>query len=446
MITRSVVIKTSVFVAVALLGIGYLLTTYVGIGTSLFGGQYTAYVDLPDSGGIFTTASVTYRGVEVGRVGAITLRGNGIRVALNLKSDPKIPENVRAVVGDGSPIGEQFIDLRPQTDNGPYLHSGYVIPQTKTSLPINSQDVLISLDKLVNSVPKGKLRDLINELGTTFADTGPDLQRLLDASHSLVAAAQNDLPQTVGLLHSGGKVLDTQNSLSDDIVAFSRHLASFTDTVRGSDKDLRNLINNGAPASTELTGLVRGIDASLPVLLNNLVSVGQVTALRIPAIRQVLIIYPYVVATSYGLFPNNGSTRFGVPVPPSNDQTPCSVGYFPKSKRRLPSAMKYAPIRYDSFCKEPTSANVNPRGSREAPEPDGKRLGDLRSYKDNAGLPGGAPGDTASTSASAIATVTSSGASFTGPNGHRYVLGSTGGEQRVLGDKSWTYLLFGPMA
>jgi phospholipid/cholesterol/gamma-HCH transport system substrate-binding protein len=61
-------------------------------------------------------------------------------------------------------------------------------------------------------------------------------------------------------------------------------------------------------------------------------------------------------------------------------------------------------------------------------------------------LPGGAPGDTASTTSSAIATVTSSGVSFTGPNGRNYVLGSTGGEQRVMGDKSWTWLLFGPMA
>jgi phospholipid/cholesterol/gamma-HCH transport system substrate-binding protein len=447
MITRAVIIKTTIFVAVALLGIGYLLTAYVGVGTMLFGGQYTAYVQLADSGGIFTTASVTYRGVEVGRVGAITLNGSGIRVALNLKSNPKIPlTNLKAVVGDGSPIGEQFIDLRPSTNTGPYLHSGSVIPEAQTSLPINSQDVLISLDKLVNSVPKAKLRDLVNELGTAFADTGPDLQHLLDAAHSLVATAQNDLPQTIGLLHSGGKVLDTQNNLSNDILAFSRHLASFTDTLRGSDKDLRRLINNGSPASTELSGLVRGIDATLPVVLNNLVSVGQVTAVRVPAIRQILIIYPYVIATSYGLFPNNGSTRFGVPVPPSTDQPPCSFGYFPKSKRRLPSVLKYAPIRYNSFCKEPTSANVNPRGSREAPEPNGKRLGDLPSYKNNAGLPGGAPGDTASTTSSAIATVTGSGVSFTGPNGRNYVLGSTGGEQRVMGDKSWTWLLFGPMA
>jgi phospholipid/cholesterol/gamma-HCH transport system substrate-binding protein len=184
-------------------------------------------------------------------------------------------------------------------------------------------------------------------------------------------------------------------------------------------------------------------------VLNNLVSVGQVTAVRVPAIRQILIIYPYVVATSYGLFPDNGSTRFGVPVPPSEDGMPCSVGYFPKSQRRLPSALKYAKIRYNSFCKAPTSADINPRGSREAPEPDGQRLGNVPSYKDNAGLPGGAPLDdptSTSSASSTLATITGSGVSFTGPNGKNYILGSTGGEQRLLGDRSWTWLLFGPMA
>lgn len=446
MITRAVVVKSIVFAAIALLGIGYLLINYVGVGATLFGGQYTAYVDLPNSGGIFQTASVTYRGVEVGRVGTITLRPNGIRVALNITSSRKIPSDVKAVVGDGSAIGEQFVDLEPRTDSGPYLHSGSIIAGSKASLPINSQDVLISVDKLVNSVPRNKLRDVVNELGTAFSGTGPTLQRLLDDSHTLIAAAQSDLPRTISLLNNGGKVLDTQNSLSNDIVSFSRHLASFTDTLRGSDQSLRRLINNGVPASTELTATVRSVDATLPIMLNNLVSVGQVAAVRVPALRQILIIYPYVIATSYGLFPNNGTTRFGVPVPPDPSGQPCDKGYYPKPKRRLPTVLKYPKVRYNAFCNQPVKANVGPRGSREAPEPGGGRLGNKKSYRNNAGLPGGAPGPTVSSASTALATVTGSGVSFTAPNGRQYVLGATGGQQQVLGDNSWRWLLFGPMA
>jgi phospholipid/cholesterol/gamma-HCH transport system substrate-binding protein len=35
---------------------------------------------------------------------------------------------------------------------------------------------------------------------------------------------------------------------------------------------------------------------------------------------------------------------------------------------------------------------------------------------------------------------------FSTPDGGSYLLGSTGGQQRVLGDRSWMWLLFGPMS
>ncbi len=438
MIRRSVWIKAIAFVVIAVLGIGYVGVHYIGWGRTLWGNGYTAYVDLPDSGGIFTTASVTYRGVEVGRVGSITLQPHGIRVALNITSGRRIPADARAIVGTGSPIGEQFVDLRPDSDDGAYLHSGSVIPQSHTALPVSTQDLLVNLDRLVRSVPNKDLDTVITELGTTFADTGPALQKLLDSTHALLTTAQENLPQTVRLINDSGTVLDTQNSLAPSIVEFSHGLATFTDALRSSDHDLRAVLDNGSPAARQLDALDHSVDATLPVLLGNLTSLSQVTAVRIPAIRQVLIIYPYVVATSFGLFPGNGSTRFGVPVPPSEDHQPCQKGYVNPKKRRLPSDLKYPPVRYGAFCKEPTNADINVRGSRMAPEPNGKRLGDDPAYRNNQGLPGGP--------AFPDFTTTGAPAAFTAPGGGNYLLASTGGQQRVLGDRSWMWLLFGPMS
>jgi phospholipid/cholesterol/gamma-HCH transport system substrate-binding protein len=415
MIRRSVWVKTVAFVVIAVLGVSYVLVHYVGVGQSVIGNGYTAYVDLPDSGGLFSSASVTYRGVEVGRVGAITLRPDGIRVALNFTSDRHIPESTTAVVGNGSPIGEQFIDLRPTSDRAPYLRAGSVIPQSRTSLPTSTEELLVSLDRLVQSVPKRALHTVVTELGRTFDGTGTDLANLLDSSHQLLASAQANLPQTVDLLHQGGRVLDTQDSLASSITAFSRHLDTFSTALRDSDGDLRKVLHNGSPASRELSALDHSLDTTLPVLLGNATSLGKVTSARIPALRQILIIYPYVVATSYGLFPGNGSTRFGIPTPPEEDHQPCLKGYLDPSKRRSPNILKYPPVRYGAFCTEPTSADVNPRGSRMAPEPDGKRLGDEPGYMHNAGLPHGA------------------------------MVGSSGTGLRALGDESWRWLLFAPL-
>lgn len=436
MIRRSVWVKTGVFVVIALLGIGYILVHYVGAGRALLGRGYTAYVDLPDSGGLFTSASVTYRGVEVGRVGAITLRRGGIRVALDLSSDRQIPADSRAVVGNGSPIGEQYVDLRPTGNHGPYLQDGSVIPQSRVVLPTSTQELIVNLDRLVRSVPQGDLHTVVTELGATFDQTGPALRRLLDSTHALVQTAQENLPETVGLLRSGGTVLDTQNSLAPSIEKFSRNLAVFTTALRASDSDLRAVLRNGVPASVQLSTLAKSIDATLPKMLGDLTSVGRAASVRIPALRQVLIIYPYVVSTSYGLFPGNGSTRFGIPTPPSEDHQPCKKGYLDPAKRRLPTKLDYPPVRWGSFCREPTSQDVNPRGSRMAPEPNGKRLGDDPAYMNNAGLPKG-PG-------AAFGTIGMS--RLPGEENTQYLLASTGGQQRVLGDRSWMWLLFGPMA
>ena len=145
MIRRSVWVKAAAFVVIAVLGIGYVAVHYIGVGQRLLGRSYTVYVDLPDSGGLFTTASVTYRGVEVGRVGTIQLHGDGIRVALDLTGSRQIPTDTRAFVGNGSPIGEQYVDLRPVTSAGPYLHDGSVIPASHATLPTSTPSIAAGL-------------------------------------------------------------------------------------------------------------------------------------------------------------------------------------------------------------------------------------------------------------------------------------------------------------
>ena len=388
MIGRSVFIKVGIFAVITVLAITHVLVRYVGLGASLFGDGYTAYVDLKESGGIFTTASVTYRGVEAGRVGEIALRPDGIRVTLKLNGKHRIPSDVRALVGNGSAIGEQYLELQPKGSDGPYLSDGDVIPQSRTALPISISSLLVSADKLVNSVPRDDLRTVITEAGTAFGDTGPALQRLLDSTSLLTKEATAALPQTIRLLEDGRTVLATQNAYGDEIISFSNSLASFSRQLRDSDADLRRLLAAGPPAAAELLDLEQSIEATLPITLANLVSVGQTMAVRLPAVRQILVIYPYVVATSLGVFPGDGTTRFGVPIPPDGQSPVCTEGYYPKEKRRPPEELKYPEFRWNAFCRAPTDSGIGVRGSRMAPKPDGTRYGDDPRYvRDNLGLP-----------------------------------------------------------
>src|SRR5207248_152501 len=89
-----------------------LSLNYIGLGARLLGAQYTISADFPDSGGVFPNAEVTYRGVPVGRVSAMHLLPDGVRVDLRIDPHkPHIPASAKAVVTDRSAVGEAL----PQT-------------------------------------------------------------------------------------------------------------------------------------------------------------------------------------------------------------------------------------------------------------------------------------------------------------------------------------------
>ncbi len=386
---NSVTRKVAAFVVITVLGVSYVLFHYIGLGKALFGNGFTAYVNMRDSGGIFTSASVTYRGIDVGRVGNIELTDSGIRVQLKLDGKLRIPSDLKAVVGNGSAIGEQFIDLQPKaqiTKSTQYLHAGSVIPQSATELPVSTQEVLVNLDKLVNSLPKDDLKTTVTELGKAFRDTGPQLGRLLDASNSLVTAATDNLPQTIDLIHNGGTVLDTQNDLAPQTLTFTSEFASFSDQLRKSDADLRALLDKGVPASSEVTDLIHKLDVPLTTLMNNGIALGQVAQSRLAPLRMELILYPYIIASSFGVF-NGGYTRFGVPTPPTSQPSVCTQGYN-TSYDRLPT--EYTTTNgfpYGLTCTLPTNANQLVRGARTAPLADGTRIGDTPSYANDQRVP-----------------------------------------------------------
>ncbi|MGH3742642.1 MAG: MlaD family protein, partial [Micromonosporaceae bacterium] len=113
MITRSVRVQLTIFAVLTLLGTAFVGLRYVGLADGIMGKYYLVTANFASSGGVFTDASVTYRGVPVGRVGTLTPTKNGLDVELRLERGVKVPTDLRAVTANRSAIGEQHIDLRP---------------------------------------------------------------------------------------------------------------------------------------------------------------------------------------------------------------------------------------------------------------------------------------------------------------------------------------------
>ena len=408
MITMSVRIKVIVFVVVSLLGTGYVAIRYVGLGDRLLGHGYTVYVDLADGGGIFANAPVTYRGVPVGRVTAVTLHGTGARITTRIEDAVRVPDGLRAVVAHRSAVGEQYLDLRPDRDGGPYLRDGAVIPRERTGVPLPPETLLANLDALVRSVDPDDLAVLIDELGAAFEGSETALRTILDASTLVLDDAVANLPQTVTLIRDGATVLRTQAESAEMIRQWAAGLARLAETVRASDGDLRRILAAGPPAAVELVALLDGLEPAIGALLGNLIAVNGVAARRLAGIEHLLVVYPLAVAGGFTVTPGDGTAHFGLALN-VNDPPPCVYGGTPTC----------------TAADQARGSNV--RGSNNAP-----RAG---------GPPPAGSGAEPAGEPSTVAGYDPVTGLVLGPDGRPVQFGGTGGQYALAGDQSWKQLL-----
>lgn len=366
MLSRSVIIKLLVFAVVGVVGVVYAAMRYAGIGSSIINPGYTVLMDVTSGGGIFVNSEVDYRGVQVGKVTGMRLVPDGLQLDLHINSNtPKIPANLKAQVADRSAVGEQYVNLSPNIDNGPYLADGSVIPQSATSIPLPTQNLLQNVDSLAASVPIQSLQTTVNELDSAFNNTGPDLQRLLDELSSFTSAAQAQLPQTTQLLNTGQTVLDTQNLDASVLTSFSTSLQQLAAQLKTSDPQIRTLIANAPLAATQLTAFLNETGPALGSVLANLLTTANILVNRQPNLDLMLVAYPEVVAATTSVVPGDGTAHLGLVLNLFNPIA-CTNGY-QGTPHRPGNATVPAVANQNAYCAEPPSTGIDVRGSQNAP-------------------------------------------------------------------------------
>lgn len=361
-----------VFCVIAALGITYVGANYVRL-PSMFGiGQYKVYLDLPDTGGVFTNAAVNYRGTPVGRIGDLSLTESGVRVELNLDAGaPDIPADTVAVVANRSAIGEQYVDLRPGSLSEPYLKDGDVISAGEEALPVRVEELLLSVDELSRSVPLDELEVTVDELGKAFEGRGPQLQRLSDSLITISDSGIRTMPQLQALIRDGATVLDTQADQSGEIISFSRDLRTVTEALRDSDSDLERLISTAPEFADETSRLVENSGEPLTRSVTNLSDTMKTVDPLAPSFKVLLQLLPALAAGGLSVAPGDGTIHFGLVLEMDNP-TPCTMGY--EGTQRIIDEMKAQnpafdpqeenfPPNYDARCTVPFGSPTTVRGA-----------------------------------------------------------------------------------
>jgi virulence factor Mce-like protein len=370
MLTRFVRNQLIIFTIASIVGVVVMAFVYMQVPTLLGLGRLTVTLELPAAGGLYRFGNVTYRGVQIGKVTNVKLTDTGAEATLSLDTSPKIPADLHADVLSVSAIGEQYVDLRPRTDNGPYLHDGSRIPVSDSTIPQQVGPMLEQVNKLVASIPGDRISNLLDETFKAFNGAGPDFQSLVDSGAKISSDANGVSDQFRGLIDDSRPLLDSQAETTDSIRTWARSLAGVTGQVKQNDPEFRALLERGPGFAHEVSALLTQIKPTLPIMLANLTTVGQILVTYNPAIEQLMVLLPAIVAAeqSFGLPVNNPtglpSGDFALTI---GDPPTCSVGFLPPSQWRSPEDMTTIDTPDGLYCKLPQDSPISVRGARNYP-------------------------------------------------------------------------------
>jgi len=373
---RTVWIQLAILAAVTVIAGGIMAFGFVNVPALIGIGRYNVTLELPASGGLYPTSVVTYRGSEVGRVTSVDVTRDGVQAVLKLDSSTKIPSDVHAEVHSRSAIGEQFVQLIPAAEesDAATLRAGDVIPVDRVQVPPEIGSLLDATNRALQAIPPDNLRTVVDEAYTAVGGLGPELSRIVDGSTALAIDAGKTVDPITTLIDQSPPVLDSQVRTTDSIETWANRMASITGQLKAQDTAFAGLLNEGGPALEEGRAFFERVAPALPILLANMVSLGDIAVAYRNDIEQLLVLFPQGTAVMSSIILPNSNTKqdykgvyldfnLNLNLPP-----PCNTGFLPVRQQRSPSEQD-APERPagELYCRVPQESDLNVRGVRNIP-------------------------------------------------------------------------------
>ncbi len=224
-------------------------------------GTYPLRAVFSNGQGLFPGAAVRLLGVQVGTVTDVEYSHGGVDVTMEVNGDQQLPAGVHAALVSPLLLGQPDIELSPGYTGGPTLQSGAVIPESRTAVPVSTDELLRQLQRVLGSVAPSSLHGLVGNLATDLAGQGTQLRQLISSASG-----------TLQLLAAKG----------NDIGRLNGSLAQLTGTLRANENQLLDLVQQYQVVSGVVASHQKALGASIDLLSK---ASAQLAALLSPNLR-----------------------------------------------------------------------------------------------------------------------------------------------------------------
>lgn len=212
--------------------------------------DYAAY--FADAGGIKTGSDVRVSGLGVGRVSAIRLEGNKVRVDFTVRDGVELGERTEAAIKTETVLGTKVIELTPRGDrnlDGP-------IPLERTTSPYDLPTALGDLTATISGLDTTQLSSSLSTLAKTFQNTPPQLKSALEG----VARFSDTLgvrdAKLRDLLGNANTVTTVLAKRSDQIAKLVVNTNALLTEIASQRSSVETLMANLTAVAQQISGLV----------------------------------------------------------------------------------------------------------------------------------------------------------------------------------------------
>jgi phospholipid/cholesterol/gamma-HCH transport system substrate-binding protein len=234
----------------------------------------TAY--FTETTGLYTGDQVTVLGVQVGNVQSITPESGRVKVVLSYDSNISIPANAEAAIVTPTLVTTRTVQLTPAYKSGATLPDGGAIPESRTAVPVEWDQIESELNTLASALgpnqknSSGALNQVLNTSAANLNGEGTNINQTLNALTQATTTLSDDrgnLFATVDNLQKFVGVLDDANT---QVGQFNQELSSVSGVLSDNKTELAHTLSTLNSSLSTITAFVKNNRTALSTNLSSL--------------------------------------------------------------------------------------------------------------------------------------------------------------------------------
>jgi phospholipid/cholesterol/gamma-HCH transport system substrate-binding protein len=258
--------------------------------------RIVAYFD--NSNGIFPGDEVRILGVPVGQIDSIEPQPQRAKITFWVNDKYKVPADAEAVILAPQMVTARAMQLTPAYTGGAVMADGSVIPEDRTAVPVEWDELRVQLEKLTEMLqptePGGvsTLGSLINTSADNLRGQGASIRDTVIKMSQAFSALGDHSGDLFSSVKNVSTLVSALESSSDLMAQLNRNLAAVSALLANDPHEVGRVVDDLNTAVGDVETFVADNRETLGVSFDKLSSVSQTLVDSLDDVKQLLHLFP----------------------------------------------------------------------------------------------------------------------------------------------------------